>query len=78
MSVEAGIACVATVARNSVSTIVPVTRWCAVIRKAYREQSSSQDKISVSEPGRLSGRVSRKWVKSDCQHWLGIEASKRM
>ena len=59
VSVEAGIPCVATVLSNSVSTIGPVTRWWAVIRRANREQSSSQDKTSVSGPGRPSGRVSR-------------------
>ncbi len=59
VSVEAGIPCVATVSRKVASTIGPVTRWWAVTESANREQSSSQVRISVSGPGRPSGRVSR-------------------
>jgi hypothetical protein len=43
-----------------------------------REQSSSQLRISTSEPGHPSWRVRRKWVKSACQHSLGRSAWKRM
>jgi hypothetical protein len=53
--VEAGIPCSATVSRNAVSTIGPVTRWWAVIRSANREWSSSQVRISLSSPGTSVG-----------------------
>src|ERR687892_50061 len=55
VSVEAGIPCVATASRKVASTIGPVTRWWAVTDSANRAWSSSQDKISVSLPGRAVG-----------------------
>ena len=51
----------------------PVTRWRAVTRSAYREWSSSHDKISVSVPP-----ASCQWVKSDCHSWLGSSAANRI
>jgi len=59
VNVEAGQPKRSTVARKVASTIGPVTRWWTVTDSAYREWSSSQDKISTSAPGMSSGRVSR-------------------
>ena len=50
VSVEAGMPWLATAARNAATTTGPVTRRCAVTRRASREWSSSQVKISVPVP----------------------------
>jgi hypothetical protein len=71
--VPAGAPCAATAARKASRTIGPVTRWWQVTRSAYREWSSSQDKISVSVPP-----ASCQWVKSDCHSWLGSSATNRI
>jgi hypothetical protein len=68
--VEAGTPCLAQAARKVASTIGLEMRACAVTDRAYREWSSSQDKISVSRPP-----ASCQWMESDCQHWLGMSAA---
>ena len=50
VNVDAGIPCVAMVCRKVASTIGLVTAVCALACSALREQSSSQDKISLSAP----------------------------
>lgn len=55
----------------------PVTRRWQVRDSTSREWSSSHARISASAPGRPPGRVSRQWVKPDCQHSLGSSAANR-
>ena len=59
VSVEAGVPCAATAARNEATTTGPVTREWQVSRSTSREWPSSQPRISVSAPGLPPGRVSR-------------------
>ena len=66
VSVEYGMPCTAVALVNSLTTMVPVTRWCAVTESASGEQSSSQHRISMVAP-----LASRQWVKSACQRSFG-------
>jgi len=70
--VEAGMPCLAQVARKVARVISPVVTGQAVTDRASREWSSIQDTISTSWP------LARcQWMKSDCQRSLGSSAANR-
>ncbi len=64
--VDAGMPCFSVAVRKVLTTSSPNTGWWAVQEMRYREWSSSQLRISTSEPS-----ASDQWVKSDCQVSLG-------